>query len=226
MCLFVDYSGILRRILGAPPRAERMLALSEMVTCLSKAAAYRFLHPEIEPRLARVKFAQHFRAALCSNTSGLAPPQSSSEAVRVMTCHAAKGLEFPYVIVAGQTLSSVRQSPSYPWLPPDLAPSREEDREQADALLFVGVTRAQQAVVVTYASSASGRARAAVRELTPLLTRWLEDHAPPTVTWSSLAPSRQPLTMEAIWGGAPRGVLAVRALDAQSLPFAPTWNTI
>jgi hypothetical protein len=133
-----------------------------------------------------------------------------------MTCHAAKGLEFPYVIVAGQTLPLARRSPSYAWLPPALAPSREEDLQQADALLFVGVTRAQQAVVVTYASSASGGARAGQRELTPLLGRWLEAQAPSTFTWPSHAPPRQTLTIDAIWGGAPRGLLAVRALDAQT----------
>lgn len=214
--LLFDHSGMLRRTLAEPPSAERTLALNDMMTCLSRAAAYRYLHPEAEPRLARVKFAQHFRAALCSSTSSVTPPKSTPEAVRVMTCHAAKGLEFPYVIVAGQTLPLARRSPSYAWLPPALAPAREEDLQQADALLFVGVTRAQQAVVVTYASSASGGARAGQREPTPLLGRWLEAQAPPMLTWPSHAPPRQTLTIDAIWGGAPRGLLAVRALDAQT----------
>jgi DNA helicase-2/ATP-dependent DNA helicase PcrA len=217
MCAFLfDHSGVLRRTLAEPPSAERTLALSDMATCLSGAAAYRFLHPEAEPRASRVRFAQHFRAALCSSTPSVTPPKSVPEAVRVMTCHAAKGLEFPYVIVAGQTLPPSRRSPSYAWLPPALAPSREEDLQQANALFFVGVTRAQQAVMVTYASSASGRARAGKRELTPLLGRWLEVYAPATLTWPSHASPRQPLTMEAIWGGAPRGSLAVRTLDSQT----------
>jgi hypothetical protein len=133
-----------------------------------------------------------------------------------MTCHAAKGLEFPYVIVAGQTLPLVRRSPSYAWLPPHLAPAREEDLQQANALFFVGLTRAQQAVVVTYASSASGRARAGKRELTPLLERWLDTYAPTTLTWPSRTTPRQPLRTGAVWGGAPHGFLAVRALDSQT----------
>jgi superfamily I DNA/RNA helicase len=217
MCGFLfDYSDILRRTLAEPPSAERTLALSDMVTCLSRAAAYRFLRPEAEPRASRVRFAQHFRAALSSSISSVPPPTWVPEAVRVMTCHAAKGLEFPYVIVAGQTVSPVRRSPSYAWLPPAWSPSREEDLQQADALFFVGVTRAKQAVLVTHAASASGRPRAGQRLLTPLLERWLDVHAPPTLLWSSSPATQESLTMEAIWGGEPRGLLAVRALDTHT----------
>lgn len=216
MCAFLfDCSDVLRHTLAAPPSTERALALSDTVTCLSKAAAYRFLHPDTEPQAARLGFAQHFRATLGSSPSSVTPPKSAEAAVRVMTCHAAKGLEFPYVIVAGQTLPAIRSQP-YTWLPPALAPAREEPRQQADALFFVGVTRAQQAVVVTYATSASARARAGKREPTPLLARWLETHAVPTSTWPADTATRQSLTIDAIWGGTPRGLLTVRALDSQT----------
>ncbi|PON13705.1 hypothetical protein C2W62_32925 [Candidatus Entotheonella serta] len=67
MCAFLfDHSDILRRTLTEPPGAERSLALSDIVTGLSRAAAYRFVHLEIDPRASRIKFAQYFRAALCS----------------------------------------------------------------------------------------------------------------------------------------------------------------
>ncbi|PON13704.1 hypothetical protein C2W62_32920, partial [Candidatus Entotheonella serta] len=72
--------------------------------------------------------------------------------------------------------------------------------QQADTLFFVGVTRAQQAVVVTYAASASGRSRAGQRELTPLLGRWLEGQSPPMLTWTAQAEPRQAMAIEAIWG--------------------------
>lgn len=214
MCAFLfDHSDVLRRIFAEPPGAERALALSEMITCLSRAAAYRFLHPDTEPEASRLGFAQYFRAALAASPASVTSPKPGSDVVRVMTCHAAKGLEFPYVIVAGQTLPPLMRSPSYVWLPPDLHPSQEETHEQANALFFVGVTRAQRAVVVTYASSASGRARAVQRTLTPLLSQWLEVHDVPALTWASPAAARQPMTINAIWGGAPRGRLSVRALD-------------
>lgn len=217
MCAFLfDHSGVLRRTLAEPPCAERTLALHDMVTCLSRAAAYRFLHADAEPRRSRIGFAQHFRAALCASTASATPPKTAPDAVRVMTCHAAKGLEFPYVMVAGQTLPPASGAPPYAWLPPDLAPSREETLRQADALFFVGVTRARQAVVATYASSASGRARAGKRDLTPLLGRWLEAYGAPISTWPSHAATRQTLTIDAIWGGAPSGLLGVRALDSQT----------
>ncbi len=206
----------MRRILDPPSSTERALALSEMITCLARAAAYRFLHPDVEPRASRLGFAQYFRTALSSSPSSVAPPKLATDAVRVMTCHAAKGLEFPYVIVAGQTLPPAMKPQSYPWLPPDLCPSREEAHEQADALFFVGMTCAQQAVVATYASSASGRSRAGKRVLTPLLERWIEAHDIKTLTWASQAAASQPLTIDAVWGGAPRGRLSVRALDANT----------
>ena len=88
--------------------------------------------------------------------------------------------------------------------------------QQADALFFVGVTRAQQAMLATYATSASGRSRASKRELTPLLSRWLEAHTPAMQHWPSEAAPPETVTLDAIWGGEPRGSLATRALDAQS----------
>ncbi len=217
MCGFLfDHSDVLRRILAQPPSAERSLALSEMVTCLSRAAAYRFLHPDVEPRTSRLRFAQYFRATLASSPSSVTPPKPASDVVRVMTCHAAKGLEFPYVIVAGQTLPPPMKSQAYAWLPPDLHPSRQEAFEQANALFFVGVTRAQRAVVVTYASSANGRTRTGKRELTPLLKHWIETQDIEPLNWASQAVAGQPLTIDALWGGAPRGRLSVRALDAST----------
>ena len=138
-----DSDDYLRRLLDQPAGAERSLALGEIVTALSRAAGYRFLHLDTEPQASRKGFAQSFRAALNARSPALAPPQRSPQAIRVMTCHAAKGLEFPYVILAGQTLSRARRA--YDWLPPSLMPSDQDERDQADALFFVGATRAQRA---------------------------------------------------------------------------------
>lgn len=211
-CTFLfDSSEYLRRLLDRPTGAEQALALNEIVTSLSRAAGYRFLHPDVEPRASRKGFAQYFRASLCSSAPSLIPPQSSVDAVRVMTCHAAKGLEFPCVIVAGQTLSQAARR--YAWLPPALTPPVQDDIEQADALFFVGVTRAQRALVVTYATSAGGATRSRVRDVTPLLSRWHTVHAVHTRDVPSHPPMRTQIAIGAIWGGAPSAELAARALD-------------
>jgi DNA helicase-2/ATP-dependent DNA helicase PcrA len=212
MCTFLfDGSDYLRRLLEQPIGAERSLALCEVVTSLTRAAGYRFTHPEAEPRLSRLGFGQYFRASLSASSPGLVPPQPTADSVRVMTCHAAKGLEFPCVIVAGQTLA---QAPRvYKWLPPCLQPPAQDDARQSDALFFVGATRAQRALVVTYATSAGGTVRSRGRNVTPLLDWWHTRHAVPTRALPSRSTVRERVPMGAIWGGSPGGVLTARALD-------------
>ncbi len=212
MCVFLfDTGTYLRRLLEQPAGAELSLALSEIVTSLSRAAAYRFLHPDTAPQVSRKGFAQMFRGSLCASAPALVPPRASVEAVRVMTCHAAKGLEFPCVIVAGQTLSQAPRG--YAWLPPALTPTAEEETAQADALFFVGVTRAQRALVVTYATSAGGTTHSRERDVTPLLSRWQTVHATPMRDVPPRPPMRRHVAMGALWGEAPSGELPVRALD-------------
>ena len=215
MCAFLfDSSDYLHRILDQPESAERALALSEIITALSRAAGYRFLHTDVEPQASRKGFAQAFRSMLNAGSPALAPPSRATDAVRVMTCHASKGLEFPCVIVAGQTLS--RAPREYAWLPPHLAPPAQDDLEQADALFFVGATRAQRALVATYASSASGTAKSKERDLTPLLSRWRDTHSVPIRELDSMPAPHLHQTMHAVWGGAPRRALSTRAFAPQT----------
>lgn len=215
MCAFLfDGSDYLRRLLAQPDGAERALALGEIMTALSKAAGYRFAHPQSDPVSSRIGFGQYFRSMLCATAPSLIAPRSTVDAVRVMTCHASKGLEFPCVIVAGQTLSQARGG--YAWLPDSLQPSRREEVEQADALFFVGVTRAQRALLVSYAGSASGARASGLRNTTPLLARWHKAHAPDTVFWQARAVERQTVTTGKVWGGSARGSIPARTLDERS----------
>jgi superfamily I DNA/RNA helicase len=212
MCLFLfDGSDYLRRILALPDSAERSLALCEIVASLSKAAIYRFTHQEATPIVSRKGFGEHFRDTLSSSVPCLMPPQSNADAVRVMTCHASKGLQFPCVIVAGQTLSRAKKG--YKWLPSRWQPPAEDDINQANSLAFVGVTRAQRAALVTYALTASGAARATERNVTPLLDRWRNIHDVPTARLPSVATVRETTTMDAVWGGMLDASLAARCLD-------------
>jgi superfamily I DNA/RNA helicase len=197
MCSFLfNGSDYLRRILKNTDNASRTLTLSEIVTSLTRAAAYRYSHPDFSPTNSRIAFGQHFRNTLSSGGASVKAPANEADAVRVMTCHASKGLEFPCVIVSGQTISRVREDW---WLPPALIPSREEELEQADALLFVGATRAKRALLITCAESRTGGERGLQRELTPLLSRWQKAFSIPVIRWSGEVTEKDLLTVESIW---------------------------
>ncbi len=92
--------------------------------------------------------------------------EEGTEGVRMMTAHAAKGLEFPVVILAEPTANVARQQPSH-WVdakqrlwaqalagcaPAELRDHEEEvlalDREEAVRLTYVAATRARDVLVV------------------------------------------------------------------------------
>jgi hypothetical protein len=212
MCAFLfDASDYLRRILALPAGAERSLLLGEIITALSQAARWRITHRDMPRRQSRLKFGEHFRDSLNAGAPSLTPPPATTDAVRVMTCHAAKGLEFPYVAVVGQTLPAA--SREHKWLPPNLQPSVEEDVRQSDSLFFVGATRAQRALIVSYANTAGGSARSRDRDVTPLLGRWRGAYAVNTVHLPETAVEREHAEITDIWGGSPKGPLAAGSLD-------------
>lgn len=219
MCLFLfDGGDYLRRLLARDDGAEKSLALGEVVTSLARAAVYRFAHRGVAPAVSRRGFAEHFRAALGAGVPCAVPPPAGAGAVRVMTCHAAKGLEFPCVVVAGQTLA--RAARGYAWLPRAMQPAEAEELEQADALAFVGVTRARRALLVTYAETAGGAGRrAAPRRTTPLVERWREQHRVPTTRLPPVPPARESAAVHALWGGAPDASLSAGGLDRNECPI-------
>lgn len=69
-------------------------------------------------------------------------PQLGSERIAMMTMHAAKGLEFPLVVIAGleQGLFPLAKAEA------DIAEQEEERR-----LLYVGITRAREQLILAYA---------------------------------------------------------------------------
>jgi superfamily I DNA/RNA helicase len=212
MCAFLfDSSDYLRRILALPAGAERSLLLGEITTSLSQAARWRIGRRGRQRRRSRLSFGEYFRASLNAGAPSLIPPPATTDAVRVMTCHAAKGLEFPYVAVVGQTLSAAPRE--HKWLPPSLQPSAEEDVRQSDSLFFVGATRAQRALIVSYASTAGGGARSRDRNVTPLLNRWHGEYSVNTVRLPETAVEKELAGITDIWGGSPKRPLAAGSLD-------------
>ncbi|MEP7342625.1 MAG: UvrD-helicase domain-containing protein [Acidobacteriota bacterium] len=212
LCLFLFDGGVyLRRLLSGEDKTLKALALSEIITSLTRAAGYRFTHQKLRPRESRLGFAQCFRDSLSSNKPVTAAPRSGSDAVRVLTCHASKGLEFPCVVVAGQTLNKNKTKERNWWLPPTLMPASEEDRKQADSLLFVGLTRAQRAVTITYAEARTSKGDK--RELPGLLGRWQSVYSIPQNPLPEQEVVKTSVSTNDLWGRQPRAHLSIRYLD-------------
>jgi ATP-dependent exoDNAse (exonuclease V) beta subunit len=110
-----------------------------------------------------------------------APPEDSSNAVRLMTIHSAKGLEFPVVFLAAMHKGVANDSPPLAfspkaglvarWLDPvsgepvkDLPYTlfseelRRKSREEENRLLYVAMTRAEEHLVLSFAFTPRGPA--------------------------------------------------------------------
>lgn len=214
--LFED-SCYLRRLLGGPDTAERAMALVEIVSALSLATAYRATHRGTKPSIARVGFAERLRYRLTKTLPIPIAPRPRSDAVNVMTCHASKGLEFPCVVVSGQTVPSIPEK--YVWIPPSLRRPVAEEVEQANAVLFVGVTRARQAVVVSYPVRATQAGKGRLKTIVPLLARWSTGFAVPMQSWTAVGDSNVRIISGPIWGGDPPTDLKASVLDSSVCPL-------
>ncbi|HTE45675.1 MAG TPA: UvrD-helicase domain-containing protein [Gemmatimonadaceae bacterium] len=180
--LLFDHGAYLRRILAMPDSAERSMALVEIVSALSLATAYRATHMNTPPAVARIGFAEALRTRLTKTLPIPLSPRPRTDAVHVMTCHASKGLEFPCVVVVGQTVPDI--DPKWSWLPEAIRPDKSREEAQANALLFVGVTRAKRSVLVSFPKRATAGTRRTEKAVVPLLTRWRESFGIATTEWS------------------------------------------
>jgi DNA helicase-2/ATP-dependent DNA helicase PcrA len=190
-----------RDLLNGGDDVESAVRVEEILSALSLAASYRFTHPHLRPRSSRLGLAERMRDLVTQSAPGLVPPRNQSGAVRVMTCHASKGLEFPCVAVVGQSLSEIRDSSSY--LPPSLRSDPNEDLLQAESLLFVGVSRAERSALISSAVSASGRPRSKARRVPALLEKFNASKTVPTLIWSAEASGDEEIRVDRIWGGDP-----------------------
>ena len=89
----------------------------------------------------------------------------ASGAVRLMTLHGAKGLEFPAVFIAGLKEGVLPLS----------SPGKPADPEEERRLFFVGITRAREELILTG---------------TPALSCFLDD-LPQQVIWERAQPPRE-----------------------------------
>ena len=188
--------------------------LEEVISALSLGARYRVGHRHVQPRKSRLGLAERLRTLVTQAAPGLVPPQPHVTAVRVMTCHAAKGLEFPCAAVAGQSLPDI--PPTKPCLPPALRPNPDDDLLQAESLLFVGVSRAQRAAVISCAVSASGSPRSKRRRFPPLLTKLQESGIVPVANWTTEPSTDEERKISRIWGGQAPSQLSLYSLGADT----------
>jgi superfamily I DNA/RNA helicase len=202
MTFLFEGSAYLRRLLDADDSAGRSMTLMEIVSTLSLATAYRLTHAGEEggdtKQHQRYGFADRMRVRLTETVPIPIAPLPRRDSVRVMTCHASKGLEFPCVIVAGQTMPT--KMDSWDWLPATCRPDPAESTAQANALLFVGVTRAKRAVVISHPRKATDRDKSRPKPLVPLLESWAKAFDVPRRRWESIGGSRGLTTMGSVWG--------------------------
>ena len=69
-------------------------------------------------------------------------PQTGNDRVAMMTMHAAKGLEFPLVVIAGL------EQGLFPLAKAEQDPAEQEEERR---LLYVGITRAREQLILSYA---------------------------------------------------------------------------
>lgn len=137
-------------------------------------AAADFISLEPETRLG--DFLQHL--ALISDVDRL---QESGQLVRLMTVHAAKGLEFPVVFVTGL------EEGIFPHLRAILAEENEDDGpiEEERRLMYVAMTRAEDVLYLTHAQSRSQRGESTHQEISRFLEE-IEDHLDQKVSQTSI----------------------------------------
>jgi len=119
---------------GTDEDKERLENIRELVTLATK---YDIFTPEegVEKLLAD--------AALATDQDSL---EKNENAVKLMTVHASKGLEFPYVFITGL------EDDLFPHKKMGEANVNEEQEEEERRLFYVAITRAKKKLLLSYAS--------------------------------------------------------------------------
>lgn len=129
----IQESGIEKSLLGGgPDEEERLLNIQELV---SVASQYDNMPPEegIQALITNV--------ALASDQDEI---KEEKDAVRLMTVHASKGLEFDYVFIAGM------EQDLFPFKHLDEKEIDENEEEEERRLFYVALTRAKKKVFLSY----------------------------------------------------------------------------
>ncbi len=129
----LEATGYLKYLGGLEPSEARERS-ANVLELVSAAAEYDTDHPEDGSLLGFLE-----SVALLSDAD---THEEDQDTVSLMTLHAAKGLEFPHVFLAGLEDGL---------LPHAMSKSGDEDLEEERRLFYVGLTRAMKHVVITWA---------------------------------------------------------------------------
>ena len=162
--------------------AASSVQLEEVISALSLAVRYRVGHRHVQPRKSRIGLAERLRTLVTQAAPGLVPPLPHDCSAR-NDMPRSEGVGVPLCCGTGQSLPDI--PPTKPCLPPALRPNPDDDLLQAESLLFVGVSRAQRAAVISCAVSASGSPRSKRRRFPPLLTKLQESGIVPVANWTT-----------------------------------------
>lgn len=148
---FLEETGYFKKWLGQKPEPEEAEGLRLF---LDKMACFQEDHPGADWHY----FRERIEAERESGDSE--QPDEWTEAVRVMTVHGAKGLEFDHVFLADltdQTFPTRKQGNPIPWLD-EAAEQRDHLREER-RLFFVAMTRARRSLYFSWAEDHGGQRR-------------------------------------------------------------------
>ncbi len=131
----IDYRAWLEEVTGDPDQAtRRMDNVEELLTWISRLIEQDTEEKSIGDIAARLTLMDILERQADEN---------QSDAVHLMTLHAAKGLEFPHVTIIGMEEEIL----------PHRASIEEDSIEEERRLAYVGITRAQRSLVFTMANT-------------------------------------------------------------------------
>jgi DNA helicase-2/ATP-dependent DNA helicase PcrA len=140
----------------------------------------------VDPKREFLRYVRHLAVFGDEQLRQLPPWADHIDAVRLLTVHASKGLEFSAVhlpLLSADNYPKRRFAPSCPTPPGLCGPDGDEwHAEEEECLLFVGITRARDVLSLSYAKGLDGAA-----VVSPLLDR-ISAHLPralhSSITWS------------------------------------------
>lgn len=163
----LKHSGIEKMLMGGgEEELERLENCRELVTLATKYDIY-------PPQEGLEKLLSD--AALATDQDSLEKPEDS---VKLMTAHAAKGLEFSYVFITGL------EQDLFPHRKPDGSRKNKEETEEERRLFYVALTRAKEKLYLSFAyariifgSKQINTPSEFLSDIDPSILEWVRDKA-------------------------------------------------